>query len=286
MQIIDMHLSVQPWAQLKPRVFAHYNTAHTDFTATRELVDSPLKLLDYLDKLNIDKAALLGCVSPDVLGFDASVNDFVAEYARNAPERLIPFGSIHPRFCDDALAEFQRLRELGIHCLMLHPVLQYFKPNAYRQGFRELEKIYASAEREGMILMLHSGSSDIPGARNVYADPMPVDDIAVDFPRLKIILAQSGWPMFCKTAAFLAARHPNVYLDCSGIPPRSLLESLPALKSIATKMLWGSGWPWAASRAPEQQIKAFRELPLHESIQELLFFENAQALLLEAGATY
>ena len=56
---------------------------------------------------------------------------------------------------------------------------------------------------------------------------MYVDDIAVDFPKLKILLAHGGRPLWMNTAFFLVRRHRNVYLDISGIPPKTLLKYFP-----------------------------------------------------------
>ena len=55
-----------------------------------------------------------------------------------------------------------------------------------------LAEIYRECESRGVPVMFHTGTSIFPKARNVFADPMPVDDVAVDFPRLKIILGKSG----------------------------------------------------------------------------------------------
>jgi predicted TIM-barrel fold metal-dependent hydrolase len=40
--------------------------------------------------------------------------------------------------------------------------------------------------------MFHAGTSIFPGARNKCGDPIHVDDVAVDFPELKIVLAHGG----------------------------------------------------------------------------------------------
>lgn len=283
MRIIDMHLHVQPWEQLKPAVRTELNERNSHLARAMNWLNSPMKFLQYLDDLNIEKVALINVVSPDLMGLDASTNDFVLEYARNAPDRFIPFGSIHPRFCDDVQGELSRLCDAGIRCLKLHPALQYFIPNAYREGFRDLERIYSRAEKEGMLLMFHTGASDFPRARNVYGNPLVIDDIAVDFPKLKIVLAHGGWPLFTDVAVYLVSRHPNVYLDLSGIPASDLLTAFPKLKTIATKTLWGSNWPYFDVKEPKQQIEAFKNLPLHSSLQELILYENAEALLSAIG---
>ena len=93
---------------------------------------------------------------------------------------------------------------------------------------KELEIIYRAAEANGVPVMFHTGTSIFPGARNKYGDPIYVDDVAVDFPKLKILLAHGGRPLWMQTAFFLMRRHPNVYLDISGIPPKTLAEVFSA----------------------------------------------------------
>jgi len=78
-----------------------------------------------------------------------------------------------------------------------------------------------------------------PGARNKYGDPIYVDDVAVDFPKLKILLAHGGRPLWMDTAFFLIRAACKCYLDISGIPPKKLLEYFPRLEEIAAKTRLG-----------------------------------------------
>ena len=126
--------------------------------------------------------------------------------------------------------------------------------------------------------MFHTGTSVFPKARNVFADPMPIDDVAIDFPRLTIILAHAGRPLYGETAVFLARRHANVHLDLSGIPPKSLLRYLPRLESIAGKALWGTDWPSPGVVSPRKNVEEFVALGLSEDAQNKILRENASKL--------
>ena len=66
-----------------------------------------------------------------------------------------------------------------------------------------------------------------------------LDEVAVDFPELTIIACPPGWPWVHELIA-VAWRHPNVYLDISGIPPKTLLKYFPRLEEIAAKTLFGA----------------------------------------------
>ena len=127
--------------------------------------------------------------------------------------------------------------------------------------------------------MIHTGTSVCPGARNRFSDPMAVDDVAVDFPALKIILAHAGRPLYMDTASFLARRHPNVHLDLSGIPPKKLLEYLPRLEELSDHCLWGTDYPSPGVASMKKNVEDFRTLPLTEAAMQRILWDNAEALL-------
>jgi predicted TIM-barrel fold metal-dependent hydrolase len=235
MPIIDIHLHIQPWEQLKPEVYAKMTGGRKDLAAIENFIQSPKAFLEFLDANGVERVGLINYPSPDLMGFTATTNDFVAKYCQENPQRLIAFGGVHPRFCNDVDAEMTRLLKLGIRCLKVHPPHQMIAANAYRHGDMAQQEIYRRAAAENMLLMFHGGTSIFPGARNVYADTMPIDDVAVDFPKLKIIMAHGGRPLWMAEAFFLLRRHPNVYMDISGIPPQKLLDYLPRLEEIAIK---------------------------------------------------
>jgi predicted TIM-barrel fold metal-dependent hydrolase len=153
-----------------------------------------------------------------------------------------------------------------------------FYPNDYLNGMKELELIYRIAETHGIPVMFHTGTSIFEGARNRFGDPIFIDDVAVDFPKLKIILAHGGRPLWMETAFFLVRRHPNVFLDISGIPPKSLLKYFPRLPEIAGKTLFGTDWPGPGVPEVKQNLDAFRSLPLREETQQQILSETALAI--------
>jgi predicted TIM-barrel fold metal-dependent hydrolase len=232
-----------------------------------------------MDRDGVERAALINYVAPEVMGFTAEANAWVSRYVRGHEDRLISVGSVHPRHTAEAGAETRRLFEsLGIRMLKIHPPHQVFAANAYLSGLEGLAEIYGEAERAGRPVMIHTGTSIFPGARNRYADPMAADDVAVDFPRLPIILAHAGRPLYMKTAVFLARRHPNVRLDLSGIPPKSLLEYLPRLEELADKCLWGTDYPSPGIASMRRNVEDFLALPISEEAKRKILWENASAL--------
>ena len=88
----------------------------------------------------------------------------------------------------------------------------------------------STRRRSGCALpvMIHTGTSIFPGARSRTGEPMAVDDVAVDFPDLTIVIAHGGRPLWMEQAFFLVRRFPNVYMDVSSIPPEGDPALLPA----------------------------------------------------------
>src|SRR6185437_1122008 len=142
-------------------------------------------------------------------------------------------------------------------------------------GVEELETIYRAAEANGIPVMVHTGTSIFPAARNKYGDPIYLDDVAVDFPKLRILMAHGGRPIWMQTAFFLLRRHRNVHLDISGIPPKLLLTYFPRLKEIARKTLFGTDWPSPGIPDIGKNLEQFRDLPLKQEIKEQILSKTA-----------
>ncbi len=275
MLAIDIHIHIQPLEMLNSETRKAFGAHHADFGEIQEIVADPAKFLKYLDRVGVEKAALINYVSPDVMGFTAEVNDWVARYARHAPDRLIPCGSVHPRFCDDCAAEVDRLADLGIRMLKVHPPHQLIYPNAYRDDLPQQAQIYERAQALGLPVMFHTGTSIFPRARNKFAQPIFIDDVLVDFPKLKIILAHGGRPLWMDEAFFLLRRSKNVFLDISSIPPQSLLEYFPRLEQIANQVLFGSDWPGPGVKDVGANLEKFRALPLSDEVKRKILRDNA-----------
>jgi uncharacterized protein len=221
---------------------------------------------------------LINYVAPEVIGFTSGVNQWVAEYVKEDPARLLSCGSLHPRHTTNVLADVEQILRLGLKMIKIHPPHQLLFPNDYLSGVKELEIIYRAAEANGVPVMFHTGTSIFPGARNKYGDPIYVDDVAVDFPKLKILLAHGGRPLWMQTAFFLVRRHPNVYLDISGIPPKTLLKYFPRLEEIAHKTLFGTDWPGPGVPDIKKNLDEFRALPLSQEIQHQILSKTALSM--------
>src|SRR6202021_382597 len=276
--IPDCHIHIQPMEMLKPQALELMKKKRPNFAQIAEFCRSPLALLKYLDACGVDRAVLINYVAPEVIGFTNGVNQFVADYVKTDPKRLLSCGSLHPRHTSNVLADVEQILRLGIRMIKIHPPHQLLFPNDYLNGVKELEIIYRAAEANGVPVMFHTGTSIFPWARNKYGDPMYIDDVAVDFPKLKILLAHGGRPLWMDTAFFLLRRHPNVYLDIGGIPPKALLKYFPRLDEIADKTLFGTDWPGPGVPDIKKNLDEFRALPLSQSMQDQILTTPALAL--------
>lgn len=280
MRVFDCHIHVQPWRQMHPSARDLMVRGRSDVERVTRALDDPGELLRILDEEGVERAALINYSAPEVMGFTSSACEWVAGFVRGHEDRLFAVGSVHPRETPGAAARANYLfEELGIRMLKIHPPHQLFAANAYRDGDEALRQIYVTAERCGRPVMIHTGTSVFPGARNGFADPMPVDDVAIDFPKLTIILAHAGRPLYMPTAVFLARRHPNVYLDLSGIPPKKLLEYVPRLDELADKCLWGTDWPSPGVTSMKRNVADLRALPISDESKQKILWDNAARLI-------
>ncbi len=279
-RVIDLHVHIQPWEMHPPAVQAAMEAGRSDLDRIRAFMDSPAEFVRFLDECGIERAGLINYVSPDVMGFTPEVNAWCARYAAAAADRLIPFGSVHPRFTKDPAGETHRVLDLGIRGLKIHPPHQLFRVNDYRTGGpgAGIGEILRVAEERGVPVMIHTGTSTFPGARNVYADPMPADDVGVDFPRLRVVLAHAGRPLHGDAAMFLVRRHANFYLDLSGIPPKRLFDYVPRLAQVADRSLWGSDWPSPGVADLRKNVADFLALDLPDAARRAILWDNAARL--------
>jgi hypothetical protein len=265
-----------PWWEMNPAAFEVMTRGRTDMDELQKIMKSPTHLLRRLDADGIDRAVLVNYPSPDLMGFTHRVNDYVAEYCQAAPDRLIPMGGVHPRFAEDAAAEVRRAAERGVRALKLHPCHMAVEPNAYLHGLDALRAIYEEAQRLKLPMMIHTGTSIFPGARSRAGEPMPVDDVAVDFPDLTLVLAHGGRPLWMEQAFFLVRRFPQVYMDVSSIPPKAILRYFPRLAEVVDKVLYGSDWPSPGVTSMAKNLSDFRALGMTGDVLDKVLDANAR----------
>jgi len=279
LRITDVHIHVQPWREVKPQVLAAMRRGkEAEWDVLAQVANDPRALLEIMDRAGVWRVGLVHYPDPDVMGFSAGTNTFAARYAQADPVRLLPYGGVHPRLTRDPAGDVDRLMELGIRALKIHPPHQLFPANAYTDGLEALAAIYRRCEERGLPVMVHTGTSIFPGARSKYGNPMELDDVAIDFPDLTILLAHGGRPLYMEEAFFVLRRHKNVWLDVSGIPPAKLLHYFPRLTELVDRVLWGTDWPGPGVRDMKQNIDQFLTLALSDLHRKAILETNALAV--------
>ncbi len=279
LRVTDVHVHIQPFDMVKPEALEILKLGKREFEFIAELQRSPSKLIEIMDREGVWRACLINYVAEEVLGFTEEVNVFSSNYAKEYPDRLLPFGGIDPSAGDVEERMEELISKLEIRGIKIHPPHQLLYPNSYAtEGLEGLEVVYAMAEDNGVPVMIHTGTSIFPGARVRYGEPLALDDVAIDFPRLQIIMAHGGRPFWMDQAFFLLRRHKNIHFDVSSIPPRRLLDYFPRLEEVAGKTLFGSDWPGPMVPGIRRNIDDFLSLPLSEEAKRAILETNAKQL--------
>lgn len=207
-------------------------------------------------------------------------NRHLAEQAAEHADVLVPFASIDPARGKAAIEEARILVEdYGVKGFKFHPNLQSFFPNdpaAY--------PLYEQIQDLGVPALFHTGQSGIgagmPGSGGIrlkYSNPLALDDVAVDFPELRIIAAHPSFPWQDEALA-VAARHNHVYIDLSGWSPKYFPASLIqyANTMLQDKVLFGSDFPLLP---PDRWITDFEKLEIKPKVRPKIMKDNAIRLL-------
>lgn len=261
---------------MKPEIIERMRRSRKDLDVIEKVMDSPVEFLKQMDREGVERAALINYVSPHIMGFTDEVNEFAANFCKEDPVRLISFGSIHASQKTGLEKRIDQLLDvLRLRGIKIHPSHQTVYPNDYLNGNESLAYLYKRCQDARIPVMFHTGTSIFQGARNKYADPIYVDDVAVDFPKLNIILAHGGRPLWMETCLFLVRRFPNVRIDISSIPPSRVLEYFPRLEEIADRVLFGTDWPAPMVPGMRGNFEKFLQLPLSEDAKEKIARGNA-----------
>lgn len=207
-------------------------------------------------------------------------NEEIAESCAAHADVLIPFASIDPHKGRAGVREARRLvEEHGVRGFKFHPSIQAFSPNdplAY--------PLYEAIEELGVPALFHTGQTGIgaglPGGGGIrlkYSNPMLVDDVAVDFPELRIILAHPSFPWQDEALA-VATHKPHVHIDLSGWSPKYFPPQLVRYANtlLKDKVLFGSDYPVIT---PDRWLADFEKLDIKPEVRPKILKENAARLL-------
>lgn len=227
----------------------------------------------------------IGCVIFPVdaereTGFRRYANEEVAEIAAENSDIMIPFASIDPAKGKVGAREARRLvRDFGVRGFKFHPTMQGFYPND-----RSAYVMYEAIQDEGAISLFHTGQTGVGAGmragmemRMKYSNPVYLDDVAVDFPDMPIIMAHPSFPWQDEALA-IATHKPNVYIDLSGWSPKYFPTNLVryANSLLKHKVLFGSDWP---AITPDRWLADFETIDIRDEVKPGILKDNSARLL-------
>jgi len=209
-------------------------------------------------------------------GHRAISNEWIAATAAEHADVLIPFAGVDPAKGRAGARLFRSLVERdGMRGIKFHPSLQGFAPND-RSAYPLLEV----AAELGVPALFHTGQTGIgaglPGGGGIrlgLSNPMLVDDVAVDFPDLTIILAHPSFPWQDEALA-VATHKPDVYIDLSGWSPKYFPPQLVRYANtlLQDKVLFGSDYPVIT---PDRWLADFAGVEVKEHVRPKILKDNA-----------
>jgi predicted TIM-barrel fold metal-dependent hydrolase len=269
---IDTHVHIEPEPTGNPaEEAARKYFGNTGVSYSRQ------DLVDYYRSRNI--GCVVFSVDERLTGRPQVPNDEVAAFAAANGDIMLAFASVDPMRGKEAVTEAQRLIKTGgFRGFKLHPPLQCFHAND-----RAAYPFYEVLNAAKLPVIFHTGHSGIgtgmPGGGGVrlkYGNPMDIDDVAVDFPDMKIILAHPSFP-WQDEAISVCLHKPQVYIDLSGWSPKYFSPTLIqyANSLLKNKMLFGSDYPLLT---PDRWLKDFASIAIKDDVRPLILKDNAVRL--------
>ncbi len=222
---------------------------------------------------NVAKAVIVGRDAETTYGFMPNDED-VADFVSFAPDLFVGFAGLDPHKGSKSVAKLIDLVEnKGFTGAALDPI---YAQSALNNAC--YYPIYAACERMGLPIVITSGPARYtPKTVMDYANPGYIDQVAADFPDLKIIVSHGGWP-FIEEMMGVAFRNKNVYFEASEYEMFPGSDNL--VKAGATilqdQMLFASAHPFVNYR---DAIKLYETLPFSDEVREKIMWKNAATVL-------
>ena len=193
--------------------------------------------------------------------------DLVGEIVQKAKGRVIGGACYDPLHIEDSLKDVERgVKEYGFKYVWFHPLSWGLSPRD-----KKFYPLYAKCCELGIAVGMQVGQSAevLP---SWHGQPMEVDEVAIDFPDLRINLSHTGWPW---TAEFCSMiwRHPNVYGDISAYYPHGLDPELIRFMDSSRgrdKVMFGTNG-LGLKRCKEELMA----LPLKDESKRMILRDNA-----------
>ena len=185
-------------------------------------------------------------------------DEYVANFAARAPEKLIGFASCDPTQ-DGYLDELRRAaEELGLRGLKMGPIYAGFDPRDPRCA-----PVYEYCQARGLPILFHTGTTFHRDAPLEFGRPWLWDEVARRYPELRIVLAHLGHPFFGECLAVIR-KHPHVYADIAALYYRPWqfynMMVLAQEYRVMHKLLFGTDYPFARTEESVRGVRAVNQV--------------------------
>ena len=232
-------------------------------------------LLSQMDEAGIEKSVLFAVDAPILY----SSNDYVSTLCRQHPYRFLGFASLNPKDTNAAATLEHAINDLGLKGLKFHPPLQDFYPND-----ETVYPIYEKATQLDIPVVFHVGTTPFGNRCKLsQANPLLIDDVANNFPDLRIMLTHLG-TLWHNESFMVVEKHPNVFIDTAAYLyeiPRLLDINL--IKRLGTnKVIFGTDYPSPFVDEPhcmKKFVDCITSLGFSQDLLEDIFFNNFNCFL-------
>lgn len=231
-------------------------------------------ILRAMDKYGVDVACLLPESMMDTTGYTSRwmTNGDMAKIVESYPDRFMYNPNLSPvkfKGVDNTIWKLEYwVKEKGAK------IFKFYPPEDTYINDPELWPFYRKAEELGIVLCVHSGFSWVPPGKSKYALPVLLDDVARDFPDLKIVAFHMGYP-YCDDLNMVAMGHPNVYLCLSLLVPWAITSPRKFAKILgeairwtgSERIIWGTDYAGFGLQIGAA-VKGFLDFQMPEDLQE------------------
>lgn len=233
--IVDCHTHVGEAAHISEQFIADARKASGN--ANQQLV---VDLHQHWQAMKaVDRAVVLGFRAHHV-GYVVP-NEYVAEYVNRHPEKLIGFSSVDPNDADAVEQLDYSILKLGLRGLKLGPIYQNIHPADSR-----IMQVFRRAEQLEIPILIHQGTTFCCNVSLEVANPVLLQSVALECPRLRLVIAHMGHPWIDETLV-LIRKHPYLYADISALyyRPWQFYNALVMAMEygVLHKLLFGSDYP-------------------------------------------
>jgi uncharacterized protein len=268
MQVIDCHVHLNNYDQI--------NKIEKKFLSLEERLNS---LIESMHESSIDYSIILSSYKVDA---DRPSTSKIIDVTKKYDNKLgVVAGFTIDNHTDEDLKNCRKwLKDGTIKGVKLYCGYEHYYP--YDERY---QKVYDMCIEYGSPLMIHTGDVFLKTAKVKYSHPLNIDDVAVDNPKLKIVMCHLGnpWIIDCQEILY---KNRNTYADISGLIVGNFTESAEMhyrskikelLNYVAEphSLLYGSDWPISSMSS---YLSFVQKLELDQGSQELLMFKNAKSV--------